>query len=93
MSKEIEKLSFTNNQKTAIEHDGSDIVVSASAGAGKTAVLIEYIFRKVALDKNVSISNILAMTFTDAAAQSMKKKLFQRKKILLLHIEIVSSFY
>ena len=92
MSKEIEKLSFTNNQKTAIEHDGSDIVVSASAGAGKTAVLIEYIFRKVALDKNVSISDILAMTFTDAAAQSMKKKLFQRMNQSLTEEEIKKGY-
>ena len=79
MNNKETKLSFTDNQRLAIEHDkDSDIVVSASAGAGKTAVLIEYIFRKVAIDKNTSIKDILAMTFTDAAAQSMKKKLFQR---------------
>ena len=74
-------MEFSNKQKLAIKHDGSDLIVSASAGAGKTATLIEYIYQKIANDKDgekVSISEILAMTFTDAAAQSMKKKLFKR---------------
>ena len=72
------RIIYTDVQEKAYQHDGSDLIVSASAGAGKTAVLIEYIFDKVAKDNNgkkTSINDILAMTFTEAAASSMKKKL------------------
>ena len=90
-----EKMMFTKNQNIAINHDNSDLVVSASAGAGKTAVLIEYIFKKIALEKNnekTYIDEILAMTFTDAAANSMKKRLFQRMNQKLSEEEIKEGY-
>ena len=51
MNKKDEKIKFTPEQERAYTHDDSDLIVAASAGAGKTQVLIEYIFDKVAKSK------------------------------------------
>ena len=65
---------FNANQRRAIELKHKNIMVSASAGSGKTTVLIERLMRRVVLDR-VPIDAILAMTFTEAAANEMKKRL------------------
>lgn len=71
-----EKRVWTEGQKAAIETKGSDILVSASAGSGKTAVLIERIIRHITDTENRSdISGILIVTFTEAAAKQLKNKL------------------
>lgn len=70
--KSSEKL--TPMQQKAIEHSGKNALVSASAGSGKTFVVIERII-KLITEKNVSVKNILAVTFTKLAAQEMKEKL------------------
>lgn len=62
------------DQLKAITSRNKNVIVSASAGAGKTTVLIERLVRRV-LDDRVQISEILAMTFTEAAASEMKKRL------------------
>lgn len=64
-SKEQEKAIYTLNK---------NILVSASAGSGKTTVLIARLLHLVK-DKKVPIDEILAMTFTEAAANEMKKRL------------------
>ncbi|MBR3228180.1 MAG: UvrD-helicase domain-containing protein, partial [Erysipelotrichaceae bacterium] len=95
MEKNRKKLKFTADQTRAYTHDGKDLIVAASAGAGKTAVLIEYIFNKVGKERNgekTSISDILAMTFTEAAASSMKKKLFERMNEELSEEEINDGY-
>ncbi|MEG2384182.1 MAG: UvrD-helicase domain-containing protein [Erysipelotrichaceae bacterium] len=61
-------------QSKAIETRNKNILVSASAGSGKTAVLIERLAQRV-INDNIDIDHILAMTFTEAAAQEMKKRL------------------
>ncbi len=63
---------FTQEQLAAIEADGKTIV-SASAGSGKTTVMIEKIIRLIQSGKNVD--EILAVTFTKKAASQMKEKL------------------
>ncbi len=63
---------FTQEQLAAIEADGRTIV-SASAGSGKTTVMIEKIIRLIQ-DGN-SVDEILAVTFTKKAAAQMKEKL------------------
>ena len=65
---------FNANQLRAIELKHKNIMVSASAGSGKTTVLIERLMRRVVQDR-VPIDAILAMTFTEAAANEMKKRL------------------
>ena len=63
---------FTKEQQTAIEVTGKAIV-SASAGSGKTTVMIEKIIRLIL--QGAKVSEILAVTFTKKAASQMKDKL------------------
>lgn len=63
---------FTEEQRAAIESVGKTIV-SASAGSGKTTVMIEKIIRLIESGENVN--EILAVTFTKKAASQMKEKL------------------
>lgn len=64
---------FTPEQKCAIETDGTNIIVSAGAGSGKTAVLTSRVIRK--LKEGVNISELLILTFTKAAAKEMKERI------------------
>ena len=70
---------WTEQQKAAIETEGSDILVSAAAGSGKTAVLTERIKRLV-LEKSMSVDNMLIVTFSNAAAAEMKEKIIKALK-------------
>lgn len=70
-------MNFTVEQQAAIETDGSNIIVSAGAGSGKTAVLSERVIDK--LKKGIHINELLILTFTRAAADEMKYRI--RKKI------------
>ena len=63
---------FTPEQNAALEAEGRTIV-SASAGSGKTTVMIEKIVRLIL--NGADVSQILALTFTKKAAQQMKDKL------------------
>ena len=65
-------MGFTPEQLRAIEAQGK-VIVSASAGSGKTTVMIEKIIRQI-MD-GVGVDEILAVTFTNKAAASMKEKL------------------
>ena len=60
---------WTKEQQNAIDREGSNILVSAGAGSGKTAVLSERVIRK--LKDGVNIDEILILTFTNAAAYEM----------------------
>lgn len=60
----------TPSQWQAIAITGTDILVSAAAGSGKTEVLSERIARKIAINK-WDINKILVLTFTTAASESM----------------------
>lgn len=70
-------MAFTPEQLTAIEATGKNITVAASAGSGKTTVLVERIMKRVMKDR-VPLDKFLAMTFTEAAASEMKSRLFAR---------------
>ncbi len=65
---------FTPAQQEVINETGKNITVAASAGSGKTTVLVARIMKRV-LDDGVPVDRILAMTFTEAAAAEMKKRL------------------
>lgn len=69
-------IEYTQEQKNTINALGSNIIVSASAGAGKTAVLIARLMKRIIQDE-VKVNQICAMTFTDAAAQEMKSRLLK----------------
>ena len=68
---------WTNEQLDAINKSGTNIIVSAGAGSGKTAVLSERVLR--ILKEGTHIDELLVLTFTNAAAAEMKERI--RKKI------------
>lgn len=68
---------WTKEQNLAIKESGKNIIVSAGAGSGKTAVLSERVIEK--LKSGIKINELLILTFTNAAAGEMKERI--RKKI------------
>lgn len=67
-------MKWTTQQQKTIDERGSNILVSAAAGSGKTAVLVERIEKMVTEDK-VPIDRMLIVTFTNAAASEMREKI------------------
>lgn len=67
---------WTKEQKQAIEEKGSNILVAAAAGSGKTTVLVERIIQKIIKDR-VDIDKMLIVTFTNAAASEMRERILQ----------------
>ncbi len=67
-------ISFTDEQQAAIERREGEVLLDASAGAGKTSVLVERFVRAV-LDEQVPVSAILAITFTDKAAAELRERI------------------
>lgn len=70
-------MGWTLEQEQAITEEGQNIIVSAGAGSGKTAVLTERVIRK--LKNKTHINELLILTFTNAAANEMKERI--RKSI------------
>lgn len=66
-------MNFSKEQKLAIDIRGKDILLSASAGSGKTTVMIERVVSL--LKEGHDLSNMLIVTFTKAAAADMREKL------------------
>lgn len=71
-------------QKEAITTRHRNILVSASAGSGKTGVLVQRLVELVILD-HIEIDEILAMTFSEDAASEMKKRLSKEINQLVLN--------
>ncbi|MCQ2461937.1 MAG: helicase-exonuclease AddAB subunit AddA [Clostridia bacterium] len=68
--------SWTPEQKAAIEARGGSILVSAAAGSGKTAVLVERVIRRITDENNpCDVDRLLIATFTRAAAAEMRERL------------------
>ena len=67
---------WTEEQKKVIELRNRNILVSAAAGSGKTAVLVERIIRILTdADHPVDVDRLLIVTFTEAAAAEMKERI------------------
>ena len=66
-------LNFTAEQRSAIFTRGTDLLVSAGAGSGKTSVLVQRIIERV--KQGGEVDRILALTFTKAAAADMRSKI------------------
>lgn len=67
---------FTEAQQSVIDTRGKNILVSAAAGSGKTAVLVERIVQMITDSKNpVDIDRLLIVTFTSAAAAQMRERI------------------
>lgn len=69
-------MAWTNEQQAAIDSRGQTLLLSAAAGSGKTAVLVERIIRRL-LDKEypIDITELLVVTFTKAAAAEMRDRI------------------
>ena len=85
---------WTSEQWDAITKNGTNIIVSAGAGSGKTAVLTERVIEK--LKSGIKINELLILTFTNAAAGEMKDRI--RKKIsehpeLIENLDYLDSAY
>ncbi len=69
-------ISFTAEQQKVIDTRGCNVLVSAAAGSGKTAVLVERIIRMVCDESRpVDIDRLLVVTFTNAAAAEMRERI------------------
>lgn len=69
-------MKFTDSQQKVIDLRGKNILVSAAAGSGKTAVLVERIIGLITQKKNpVDIDRLLIVTFTNAAAGEMRERI------------------
>ena len=67
---------WTNDQLKAIDGRKGTLLVSAAAGSGKTAVLVERVIRRICDSENpCGVENLLIVTFTKAAAAQMKEKI------------------
>ena len=67
------EVKWTEEQKQAIYEKGSNILVAAAAGSGKTAVLVERIINKI-INEHIDIDKLLVVTFTNAAASEMRER-------------------
>lgn len=71
-------VTFTPDQQATIDARDSSILVSAAAGSGKTAVLVERIIQMVSdAEHPVDIDRLLVVTFTNAAAAQMRERITQ----------------
>ncbi len=69
---------WTPEQKKAIDSRNGTVLVSAAAGSGKTAVLVERVIRRLTdKDKPCSADKLLIVTFTRAATSQMKERIFK----------------
>lgn len=67
---------WTSEQQKVIDLRNRNILVSAAAGSGKTAVLVERIIRRLTEDENpTDVDRLLIVTFTEAAAAEMKERI------------------
>ena len=84
---------WTDDQEKAITKSGTNIIVSAGAGSGKTAVLTERTIRKLLNGGN--INRLLILTFTNAAAAEMKERIRKaiKKADLKDQLDYIDSAY
>ena len=69
-------VTWTDDQWKAIYATGQDTLVSAAAGSGKTAVLINRMIEKVvATEKPINVDELLVVTFTNASAAEMRHRM------------------
>ncbi len=101
-------MKWTKEQQEAIEIRSKNILVSAAAGSGKTAVLVERIKQLILLDQ-VPLDHMLIVTFSNAAASEMREKIvtaiskeldestkntaFLREQLNLIHRANISTFH
>ncbi|MCK9478056.1 MAG: helicase-exonuclease AddAB subunit AddA [Firmicutes bacterium] len=77
-------IKWTDEQQKAITEKGKNVLVSAAAGSGKTAVLVERVIQLITDKQNpITIDRLLIVTFTNAAANGMQIKIHKKLQNLL----------
>lgn len=71
------KVMIIEEQEKVLHNDKKNMLVSASAGSGKTYIMIKYITKLICEDE-IPVNNFLVLTFTKAAATEMKERLQKR---------------
>lgn len=85
-------MNWTSQQQRAIDLRNCDVLLSAAAGAGKTAVLVERILKHIS--EGTNIDELLVVTFTNAAAAEMRSRISSRlDEILKQNPEEQDFFY
>ena len=85
---------WTLEQQEAIDREGKNIIVSAGAGSGKTAVLTARVIRK--LKDGIDVNRLLVLTFTNEAAGEMKdriRKAIKKEESLKDQLDFLDSAY
>ena len=74
---------WTDDQQDAIDARGGTLLVSAAAGSGKTAVLVQRVIERITAQDGCDADRLLVVTFTKAAATEMKQRIASRISELL----------
>ena len=87
------RMEWTSKQLEAINHTGENILVSAGAGSGKTAILSERVIRII--KDGSHINELLILTFTKAASEEMKERIRENiiKAKLDSELDLIDSSY
>ncbi len=73
---------WSQRQMEAIETRGTNVLVSAGAGSGKTSVLVERVVQCLLAEPGMDLTNLLVVTFTEAAAAEMRERIAARIQAL-----------
>lgn len=80
----MSSIPWTDRQLDAIQARGGTILVSAAAGSGKTAVLVERVVRLLTDPMEpIDADRLLIVTFSNAAAGEMRQRISERLELLL----------
>ena len=85
-------VAWTEDQKKVIDTRGKNLLVSAAAGSGKTAVLVERILTLIT-DRThpVDVDRLLITTFTRAAAGEMKERIGKALPVSYTHLTLPTT--
>ena len=83
---------WTTNQQLAIDTIGQNLQIVACAGSGKTSTMVAHILRLLKED-NVNPENIVAITYTEKAAASLKQKVYDEYKKTHDTLEGLANMY
>lgn len=72
--RQMSEVKWTDEQLSAITARGSTVLVSAAAGSGKTAVLVERLLQRI-VNEGLDVTSFLIITFTKAAASELRRKI------------------
>ncbi|MCR5636812.1 MAG: helicase-exonuclease AddAB subunit AddA [Clostridiales bacterium] len=90
----MSSFNWTPEQQDAIYAKGGSLLVSAGAGSGKTAVLVQRVIEHITNENNpCSVDNLLVVTYTKAAAREMRERIRERLEELAASNDIHSDYY